>query len=112
MLKAGSINKRVVIERQVTGSPAADEYGAPIYTWETLATVWAAVEPISGREFWAQQQVQSEITARIRIRYRNDVASGMRVVYGSRYYAIKSVIDPQEYHQELQLMCSEGVRDA
>lgn len=111
MLNAGKLNKQVTIQRTVAGSPARDSYGEPNTYWDTLDVVWAAVEPLSGREFWAQQQVQSEVAVRIRIRYRNDVDSGMRVSYGGRYFYIQSVIDPQEQHVELHLMCSEGVRD-
>jgi SPP1 family predicted phage head-tail adaptor len=80
--------------------------------WEELAEVWAAMEPLTGREFWAQQQVQSEITVRIRVRYRSDVLAGMRVVYNEAIYMIRNVIDPLEKHEELHLMCSEGVRES
>jgi SPP1 family predicted phage head-tail adaptor len=111
MTGAGKFNKRFDIERPVSGSPAVNSLGEPNIIWDRLATVWGAVEPINGREFWAQQQVQSEITVKIKIRYRSDVATGMRIVYRGDIYIIKSVIDPQEYHQELQLMCSEGVRN-
>jgi SPP1 family predicted phage head-tail adaptor len=112
MPQAGKFRYRVAIQQEVTGSPAKNDFGEPNTSWEALATVWAAVEPISGREFWAQQQVQSEISVRIRIRYRSDVEAGMRCLYSGKYYYIKAVIDTMEYHQELQLMCSEGVRIA
>lgn len=111
-MKAGSLNKRVVIYRLVAGSPAVDSFGQPNTSWEELDTVWAAVEPLTGREFWAQQQVQSEITSRIRIRYRSDVLVGMKIEYNSRTYVIKYMIDNLEAHRELSLMCSEGVINA
>ena len=108
-MRAGDLNKRITLYELVTGSPAKDEFGEPNTSWEALDTVWASIEPISGREFWAQQQVQSEITARIRIRYRDDITPGMKAEYQSKTYAIKNVIDKDEKHAELQLMCSEGV---
>ncbi len=112
MIDPGRRNKQVTIQQKVTGSPAQNSYGEPQTSWEAVATdIWAAVEPIQGREFWAQQQVQSEVTVRVRIRYRSDIDAGMRVIYGSRILVIESVIDPKEAHEELQLMCSEGVRD-
>ena len=109
MTQAGSLNKRIKISQLVTGSPAKDEFGAPNTSWEELDTVWCAIEPLSGREFWAQQQVQSEITARIRIRYRSDISAGMKGEYNGKTYIIKNIIDYQESHRELWLMCSEGV---
>ncbi len=111
-MQAGTLNKRIKISQLVTGSPATDEFGAPNTSWEELDTVWAAVEPISGREFWAQQQVQSEITVKIRIRYRDDVAVGMKAEYNNKTYMIKNIIDYQEGHKELLLMCTEGVINA
>ena len=111
-MQAGTLNKRVKISQLVTGSPAFDEVGQPNTSWEELATIWAAIEPVSGREFWAQQQIQSEITARIRIRYRNDVTVGMKAECNGKTYMIKYIIDYQESHKELWLMCSEGVINA
>lgn len=108
-MQAGRLNKRIVISQLVTGSPAYDDFGQPNTTWEIVDTVWASIEPLVGREFWAQQQVQSEITVKIKMRYRDDISTGMKAVYGGKTYRIKSIIDPQEYHKELQLMCSEGV---
>jgi SPP1 family predicted phage head-tail adaptor len=112
MINAGKLNKRVSLEQSVAGSPAVNDFGEPVVVWEELAEVWAAMEPLTGREFWAQQQVQSEITVRIRIRYRSDVLAGMRVVYNTAVYMIKNIIDPLEKHEELHLMCSEGVRES
>jgi len=85
-------------ELDATGQPAS---------WNDVATVWAAVEPLRGREYFAAQQVNAETTTRIRIRYRAGVTSAMRGRYGSRTYDIVSVIDVDERHVELQLMCTE-----
>ncbi len=109
MTQAGKLNKRIKISQLVTGSPPADDMGVPNKSWEELDTVWCAIEPLSGREFWAQQQIQSEITVRIRIRYRSDISVGMKGEYSGKTYTFKNIIDYQENHRELWLMCSEGV---
>lgn len=108
MIAAGKMNKRISIEQLTAGSPAQDTFGEPDQTWSEFAEVWAAIEPIQGREFWAQQQVQSEITHRVRIRYLAGVLPDMRIVYSTRIFSIKHIIDPKERHEELQLMCTEG----
>jgi SPP1 family predicted phage head-tail adaptor len=105
-MEAGRLDKRVTIQSQAS---TRNSIGEPVQTWSDVATIWASVEPVQGREFWAQQQVQSEVTTRVRIRYREGVTASMRVLYGSRVYDIRSVIDPKERHEEMQLMCSEGV---
>lgn len=111
MIAAGKLNKRITIEQSAAGSPSQDAYGEPSVSWITFKEVWAEIGPIQGREFWARQQVQSEVTVRVRIRYLQGVTSAMRVVYGTRILSIENVIDPREGHEELQLMCSEGVKD-
>ena len=111
-MQAGRLNKRIVISQLISGSPAVDEFGQPNTVWDEVDTVWGAIEPLTGREFWAQQQVQSEITGKIRIRYRNDISAGMKAEYSGKTYMILSIIDPLEAHKELQLMVSEGVINA
>ena len=111
-MQAGKLDKQVVLSQLVTGSPAVDEFGQPNQSWEPVDTVWASLEPLSGREFWAQQQVQSEITVRLRIRYRDDVLPGMKATYSGKSYMIQYIIDQGEAHRELQLMCSVGVINA
>jgi SPP1 family predicted phage head-tail adaptor len=114
-MQAGKLNKRVTIYQSVLGSPARDELGEPNYDWEKVATVWASVSPVVGKEFWSQQQIQSEVTSKIKIRYRSDILPGMKIVYAvgdiNKEYIIETVIDFEEKHKELQLMCSEGVKN-
>lgn len=108
-MDAGRLDKRIVIEAPTTGQNAL---GEPTRSWATLATVWAAVEPLQGREFWAQQQVQNEVSSRVRIRYRTGITTDCRISYAGRILGIVSIIDPKEAHEELQLMCREGVAES
>jgi len=108
-MEIGKMNKRIIIQRIKTSPQNA--YGEPIDEWETFATVWASIEPLQASEFWAQEQIQSEIKIRIRIRYLSGVTSKMRVLHGERILVIESVIEPKEAHKEMQLMCSEGVTE-
>lgn len=101
-IEAGKLRHRGTIQ-QKTETP--DSYGELIETWTTLATVWCSVEPISGREFFAAQQVQAEVSARIRIRYRPGITPLMRIKVHNTTYEIVSVIDFEYRHRELQLMC-------
>lgn len=104
-MNASELRHRVTIQEFVE---QVDEYGTPTgQAWQDVCTVWAAVEPIQGREYILLQNTQSELTARIRIRYRPGIKPAMRVVYGDRIFDIQSVIDPEERHIELQLMCKE-----
>ncbi len=72
-----------------------------------MATVWARVRAVSGREFFAAAQVQAEQLQRITIRYRTGVTAAMRVAWAGRLFDITAVIDWRERHEALQLMCRE-----
>ena len=76
-----------------------------------LKDIHASVEPLRGREYFQAQQMQNETTFRIRMRWFPQVKSTMRVRFGSRILDIVAIIDPEERHRELQLMCKEGVND-
>lgn len=108
MIRSGKMSKRITIQQQ---TDEQDEFGAPKRIWSDVVTLWASVEPIAGKEFWAEQQAQSEITIRVRIRYYAGLAPKMRIIYGTRILSILHIIDVSEKHRELQLLCSEGVID-
>ncbi|RYF44377.1 MAG: head-tail adaptor protein [Comamonadaceae bacterium] len=101
-MKAGQLDQRVTLEAP-TSEPGG--WGQPEVTWTPVATVWASVEPISGREYVAMLAAQSEVIARIRIRWRPGITNAMRVLHGDTVYNIKSVIDTRSARLELVLMC-------
>lgn len=105
-MRAGQLRQRVTIQEK---SVTRNSYGEEVITWSDVATVWASVEPLSGREFLDAQRAGAEVTTRIRIRYRSGIAPEMRVTYGDHVYDIKAVIDVEERHREIQLMCREVV---
>lgn len=77
--------------------------------WGDVATLWAAVEPLRGREFFAAKELNADITLRIRVRYRDGITPKMRLVDGDHIYLIQAVINPEMRGIELQLMCQEFV---
>ena len=102
-MRAGMLRHRVTLQRFQQGQ---DAYGGPVETWEDVATVWASLEAMSGREFFASQQAQSEVTQRIRIRYRADVTADMRVIHNGKVFNIVAPL-PDNRGRELVLMCRE-----
>lgn len=105
-MRAGQLRHRVILQ---TLTPGQDSYGDQTESWGDTATVWAAIEPLRGKEYYDAQQINAEITIRIRIRYRSGVTPVMRVKQGSRIWDIKAVIHPEERKQELELLCVEEV---
>ena len=105
-MQAGRLRHRVTVQR---ATDAIDQYGDQTPTWTALGTVWASVEPLNGREYFAAAQMQSEVSTRIVIRPISGVTLTPkdRVKFGSRYFDIQSVINRDERNRELQLLCVE-----
>lgn len=108
MLAAGKLTERVTIQRK---SAARNAIGEEVVTWADIATVWAQVEPLRGREFFAGAQMQAAVDVRIRIRYGVSVQAEDRAVWRGQAHDIVSVIEPGARQAELELMCISGVRD-
>lgn len=106
MLAAGKLSHR--IELQAPTESLGGQFNDVQTAWATQATVWAAKEPLSGRELLQAQQVQSEISVRFRIRHRADVTAKWRVLHAGRVYPIVAPpVDVGGQGVELQLLCTE-----
>ncbi len=110
MIDAGKRRCRIVIQRF---SGEVDVYGDPQYRddaqWTDVCALWASVSPVSGKIFYAAQQAQAEVSHSVCVRYRAGLTTSMRVKYGDRIFRIVSILDPEERHEELRLMCWELV---
>ena len=104
-MQAGKLRQRIIIEHR---SEAANSFGEVIPTWATLTTVWGSVEPLSGKELLEAQQIASETTHRVRIRYYSSLTTEMRFKLGSRYLEIVSILNLKEAGRELEVLCKEA----
>lgn len=98
------LTKRVMIKQFTT---TADEYGEPVETLTDVATVWAAIEPLRGQEFFAAMRENAEVTTRIRIRWRPGIDRTMIAQYKDVQFEVLYIIHPEFAERELQLMCKE-----
>lgn len=103
-VSAGRLPHRISLQR---ATETKDPAGEVLQAWATVATVWAAVEPISGREAWIAQQANTLTTHRVLIRYRSGVTTKDRFIWGTRTFYIESVITPDEIREHMELMCTE-----
>ncbi|MGV6989651.1 phage head closure protein [Testudinibacter sp. P80/BLE/0925] len=105
-MQIGKLRHRITLQQQIS---TLNSYGSAITDWEDVATVWAEIKPLSGREYFAAEQVQSEITTQIWLRYRPDIQPTMRVKWGDRTFEVVSAINHNERNTALQLMCKERI---
>lgn len=113
-IEAGRLRHRVKIQRPVQ---TQDSNGDMITEWQAVATVWAAIEPLSARELIQSQAMQSQIVARVVIRYRDGITASMRLVHSRTgradvIYNIHGVLpDLDSGLDYLTLPVSAGVND-
>lgn len=109
-IEAGRLRHRVTIQSQAQTQDA--QTGELTVTWTDVATVWAAVEPVSVREFIASQEPNAKITARVVIRYRDGIDASMRLIHRGRIFNIHGVLEDMDSGREyLTLPVSQGVND-
>lgn len=97
-LAAGRLRHRIVIEQKVTTRDP--NTGAQITGWQPWITnedgsaksIAAEVTPLSARELIAAQAAQSQVSARITIRYRPGLLATMRIVHRGQVYNIAGVL--------------------
>ena len=87
------------MDRQITfevNTPTPSATGQEVDAWAALAsnaTAWAEKVDLSGKEFFAARQINAEISAEFRIRYRSDVTRKMRINYGGALYDIHHIAE-------------------
>jgi SPP1 family predicted phage head-tail adaptor len=109
-MRAGRLNQRITFQRR---TETLDAYREDTGDWADLVTVAAGVEPVSGKEFFAALQVQSDVTHRIVCRYSSDtsgVTTKDRVSHETFLYDIQSILNVGSRNKELQLMCIQHSR--
>ena len=106
-MNPGDLDQRVTLQsKSVTRAANGEE----VVTWTDVATVWAQVEPIRGREFFAAAQMADSIDHRVVVRYRAGIAREMRVLWGAVALDIVTVI-ARGRRESVELMCVSGVRN-
>lgn len=87
-----------------------NENGFEAETWEPFKTVWAKIENLSGREYFAAAQVKAEKTVKFTIRYLEGLDETMRILFEGKVYNITSIdnIKYQNRFVEIKALEIEG----
>ena len=86
-----------------------NDFGETVQAWSTFVTVFGAIQGIAGREYIIANNKSAEMDYRIYTEYTDNVKPTMRVKFGTRYFAIVSVVNVDELNRELQLLCKEVI---
>jgi len=90
MIDAGLLDRRITFEARQEAHTGA--YNRVTVTWAPQATVWAQVQDMlpSKAESVDNGLLMHNRPCRIRMRYRDDITSDMRIDYGGRKLRIVS----------------------
>lgn len=103
-LDAGDLPHRITIE---SAAGTADGGGGETLVWDTLATLWAAVEPAAADEKIVAGHLAGVVTHTVTVRWRPDLAGGMRVLHRGRTLRVLTAFDPDETRRCTVLKCAE-----
>lgn len=109
-MRAGRLRHRITIQRPERVQNSIDEW---VDTWVDVATVWGAIEPLTGRTFFEAQQANSDVSGKVTLRYKH-----LEPTYRLRWtdwegvtqtYQIVSIIQPQQRSKETQVLYKEAL---
>lgn len=104
VMNIGKLNKRLTFKKL---DEIEDDMNQITQALVDVCTVWGSLYPVRGVEFYEIQKLQSKITHKCYIRYRNDIDSTCYIEYAGKTYSIESVIDVDLDHKMLEIMCVE-----
>lgn len=109
-LDAGTLNRRVSLQRKVSAQDQTTE--AQVETWVEVAKVWANVRYLNGTETIKAATPTSIAKASIRIRFRDDIEDSWRVVRTSNgkttYFNITAILLDEQGREFLDLAVETG----
>lgn len=72
-----------------------------------LTGIDAKIEALSGRELYKAQQIVTEVSHRVTIRFRRGLSTRMLILFRGRKFQIQAIQDPDEAEVELRILCVE-----
>ncbi len=107
-MRAGELRHRVTIQYPTV---TRDASGAEVVTWNTAATVWGRLRPLTTRwrEHWAAQAQEATVSYEFSTWWRQGITSKHRLLFGNRTFDIVVPINVDEANVELVLLLEESV---
>ena len=104
-MRAEKMRHRITFQKQPGDKSSLGSYEEE---WTDVATVWAQITPVSGKEFFSQVR-ENTVSHKIYCRYRAGITPQMRIKFGKRIFRILSVLNWEERNEGLTIMCEELV---
>ncbi|MBQ9607643.1 MAG: phage head closure protein [Lachnospiraceae bacterium] len=108
-MNIGRLNQRITLFRL---EDAEDEMGQSTQKLGEVATIWADIYPVRGSEFYELKKIQSKVSHKCYIRYREqyaDIDSNWYLKVDGKIFDIDSAIDVDFEHKMLEIRCYERI---
>jgi len=105
-VRAGRLRHKVVLQSR---SNTQDDFGQPVESWTALGSIYAAIEPLSGRELMTRSGAAALASHKITIRHREGITPANRILFGVRLFDILLIVNPQEMNERLEMIVQERV---
>lgn len=108
-MRGGRLRCRIQLQERVSTTDVAGDVST---TYNTVHTCWAAIEPLSGREFSANQARSARVKTKFTIRYYTGVIPAWRILWtaiGERTYDVSEVLLVDGKRHEMTLIAEEIV---
>ena|SRR5581483_9228470 len=105
-VSSGAFNRPITIQKR---TDTRDSMGGAVRTWSDYIKTMAHIEPMKGTERPVGQQLYANNTSKFLIRYRpsQNIDASMRILYRTRIYNIRNIIQPAEAHTTLMIIAEE-----
>ena len=100
-LPAGRLRYKIEIVRLVESD---DGRGGSATEWQVVASPWAEVIGLTGREAVLEKVLQGIRVYRITLRHRRDIQPRDQIRYGDEDLNIRSAVDPSGRREELVIL--------
>jgi SPP1 family predicted phage head-tail adaptor len=107
------MRKRVQIQQNQSATKTTK--GQKVPNWVTVATVWAQLRPVNGREVAIASQVKAIVTHALIMRWPGSSVSidpTMRAVIGSRIFNLTQCLNADERNRRIDALVLEQVKPA
>ena len=106
-MRSGSLRNKITFQ-SLTQTKSTT--GALQESWTDLVTnplEKAQIIPLKGDEKYMSKHLKTEVNHKIRLRYRDDLNTQMRILYGARIFHIDAMLNLYERNRELNIMATE-----
>lgn len=106
MINNGRLKNRIDILEPIK---TTNKLGQDAVVYRNKKTVWCEIRPLRGKEYLEAVALNAKTTYKITMRYTEDITEKNYLRYKNKIFNIDSIIDVENRHRELEIMCNEYV---